>query len=98
MTSRIGKNIDSVFFTLFFTCRLQLDILRLLGKYKQWGSIPKFFNMRKYAQDIRTYGSTDLTTTGPKESYVKTVRAAWLVTNKRPENLHQQVTMFENKY
>ena len=81
------------FNSLLITCRLQSDIIRLFGQYKQWASIPKFFNMRKYAQDIRNYGSTDLTTTGPKESYVKTVRAAWLFTNKRPERLHQQVTM-----
>jgi hypothetical protein len=72
-------------------CRLQVDILRLFGRYKAWGSIPKFINMRKYSHDIRQYGMTDLTTTGPKESYVKTVRAAWQFTNKRPETLQQQV-------
>ncbi|GIM15903.1 hypothetical protein Vretimale_18636 [Volvox reticuliferus] len=71
--------------------QLQEDILRLFGKYKNWASIPKFLHMRKYADDIRRYGMTDLTTTGPKESYNKTLRAAWEFTNKRHSNLQEQV-------
>jgi hypothetical protein len=71
--------------------RLQNDILHLFGKYKSWAAIPKFLHMRKYAEDIRRYGMTDLTTTGPKESYNKTLRAAWQFTNKKTSTLQEQV-------
>lgn len=70
---------------------LQNDILKLFGPYKNWRNIPKYFNMRKYPESIRQYGMTDITTTGPKESYVKTVREAWGLTNKQIGTLTQQV-------
>lgn len=57
---------------------------------KNW-DFPKFFHMRKYAADIRKYGMTDLTTTGPKESLVKDIRKAWLNTNKKNDTYNQQV-------
>lgn len=47
--------------------------------------------MRKYVEDIQRYGMTDLTTTGPKESYNKTLRAAWQFTNKKTDGLQEQV-------
>ncbi|GLI60876.1 hypothetical protein VaNZ11_003094 [Volvox africanus] len=47
--------------------------------------------MRKYAEAIRQYGMTDLTSTGPKESYNKTLRAAWQFTNKKNDALQEQV-------
>ncbi|EFJ47957.1 hypothetical protein VOLCADRAFT_104931 [Volvox carteri f. nagariensis] len=47
---------------------------------------------RTQARDIRQYGMTDLTTTGPKESYVKTLRASYQFTNKKMETIQQQVT------
>lgn len=66
-------------------------MLRLFGAYKNWASIPKFFNMRKYTEDIRRYGMTDLTTTGPKESYVKRLRAMYQFSNRKDESIQQQV-------
>ena len=72
--------------------RLQNSILHFFGKYKSWASIPKFLHMRKYAEDIRRYGMTALTTTGPKESYNKTLRAAWQFTNKKNSTLQEQVS------
>ncbi|EFJ39180.1 hypothetical protein VOLCADRAFT_101276, partial [Volvox carteri f. nagariensis] len=65
-------------------------MVRLFGRYKNWGNIPKFFNMRKYTWCIRQWGMTDLTTTGPKESFVKTVRKAWEFTNKHPDTVDKQ--------
>ncbi|EFJ39680.1 hypothetical protein VOLCADRAFT_108536 [Volvox carteri f. nagariensis] len=47
---------------------------------------------RTQARDIRQYGMTDLTTTGPKESYVKTLWASYQFTNKKMETIQQQVT------
>jgi hypothetical protein len=35
---------------------------------------------------------TDLTTTGPKESFVKDIRKAWLSTNKQNDTYNRQVS------
>lgn len=66
-------------------------MLSLFGKYKSWMAIPKFLNMRKYTEDIRRYGMTALTTTGPKESFNKTLRAAWQFTNKKSSTMQEKV-------
>ncbi|GLC47443.1 hypothetical protein PLESTM_002074800 [Pleodorina starrii] len=67
---------------------LQGDILKVFPT-KNW-DFPKFFHMRKYAADVRMYGMTDLTTTGPKESLVKDNRKAWMNTNKKNDTYNQQ--------
>jgi len=68
-------------------------MLSLFGKYKSWTAIPKFMNMRKYAEYIRRYGMTALTTTGPKETFNKTLRAAWQFTNKKPSRIQEKVCL-----
>ncbi len=57
---------------------------------KSW-DFPKFYHVRKYPGDIRRFGLTDMTTTGPKEAGVKHLRVAYGKTNKQNDTVNQQV-------
>eukprot|EP00882_Tetradesmus_deserticola_P033960 GHRQ01038842.1.p1 GENE.GHRQ01038842.1~~GHRQ01038842.1.p1 ORF type:complete len:288 (+),score=51.93 GHRQ01038842.1:17-880(+) len=51
----------------------------------------KFINMRKYAANIRQHGMVAMADTGPREAYIKFIRRAWLLTNRQPGTVDQQV-------
>ena len=62
-------------------CSVAAAIIQQFGMYKDWLSIPKFQNLRKYPDDLRQFGLADLGNTGPRERANKTVRVAAKKTN-----------------
>ena len=48
-------------------------IMSCFGDVKSF-DFPKFHNTLRYVEDIRNFGMTDLTTTGPKEGFNKDIK------------------------
>ena len=65
-------------------------IVSCFGDVKSF-AFPKFHNTLRYVEDIKNFGMTDLTTTGPKERFNKDIKKAARKTNFKPSNTIAQV-------